>query len=93
MGFTFLIPVSLNKINEKQKNEYSSINSLYIVMRLNMLIMYWIRGIPQVMEHIQKKCQELLQKELNVPKVLLTTSCTHALEMTAILLEIGLVMR
>ena len=36
-----------------------------------------------------KKCQELLQKELNVPKVLLTTSCTHALEMTAILLEIG----
>ncbi len=35
-----------------------------------------------------KKCHALLEKELSVPKVLLTTSCTHALEMMAILLDI-----
>ena len=35
-----------------------------------------------------KKCQQLLQDELGVPKVLLTSSCTHALEMTALLLDI-----
>jgi dTDP-4-amino-4,6-dideoxygalactose transaminase len=35
-----------------------------------------------------KKCSELLQEQLGVPKVLLTTSCTHALEMSAILLDI-----
>jgi len=35
-----------------------------------------------------KKCHSLLEQELGVPRVLLTTSCTHALEMMAILLEI-----
>jgi len=35
-----------------------------------------------------KKCNELLERELGVSKVLLTTSCTHALEMAAILLDI-----
>jgi len=35
-----------------------------------------------------RKCHALLQQELGVPKVLLTTSCTHALEMAALLLEI-----
>jgi dTDP-4-amino-4,6-dideoxygalactose transaminase len=35
------------------------------------------------------KCQELLQRELGVPAVLLTTSCTHALELAALLLNIG----
>jgi dTDP-4-amino-4,6-dideoxygalactose transaminase len=35
-----------------------------------------------------KKCHLLLEQELDVPKVLLTTSCTHALEMTALLLDI-----
>ena len=35
-----------------------------------------------------KKCQALLEETLKVPKVLLTTSCTHALEMTALLLDI-----
>jgi dTDP-4-amino-4,6-dideoxygalactose transaminase len=35
-----------------------------------------------------KKCHELLEKELGVSKVLLTTSCTHALEMAALLLDI-----
>jgi len=35
-----------------------------------------------------KKCHALLEKELGVSKALLTTSCTHALEMAAILLEI-----
>ena len=35
-----------------------------------------------------KKCHALLEVELGVPKVLLTTSCTHALEMAALLLEI-----
>jgi dTDP-4-amino-4,6-dideoxygalactose transaminase len=35
-----------------------------------------------------KKCSELLERELGVAKVLLTTSCTHALEMAALLLDI-----
>lgn len=34
-----------------------------------------------------KKCQALLEEALDVPKVLLTTSCTHALEMAALLLD------
>src|SRR5512134_3247043 len=36
-----------------------------------------------------KKCHAFLEQELGVPKALLTTSCTHALEMSAILLDIG----
>jgi dTDP-4-amino-4,6-dideoxygalactose transaminase len=36
-----------------------------------------------------RRCHELLERELRVPKVLLTTSCTHALEMSAILLNIA----
>lgn len=35
-----------------------------------------------------KKCHALLERNLGVPKVLLTTSCTHALEMAALLLDI-----
>ena len=35
-----------------------------------------------------KKCHAYLEGQLGVPKVLLTTSCTHALEMSAILLDI-----
>lgn len=35
-----------------------------------------------------KKCHAFLEKELGIPKALLTTSCTHALEMSAILLDI-----
>ena len=35
-----------------------------------------------------KKCHSLLESILGVPKVLLTTSCTHALEMSALLLDI-----
>lgn len=35
-----------------------------------------------------KRCHSLLEQELGVPKVLLTTSCTHALEMAAILLNL-----
>jgi dTDP-4-amino-4,6-dideoxygalactose transaminase len=35
-----------------------------------------------------KKAAALLENELGVPKVLLTTSCTHALEMFALLLDI-----
>jgi len=35
-----------------------------------------------------KKCHSLLEDALGVPKVLLTTSCTHALEMAALLLDI-----
>jgi dTDP-4-amino-4,6-dideoxygalactose transaminase len=35
-----------------------------------------------------KKCHRLLEQELGAPKVLLTTSCTHALEMAALLLDI-----
>src|SRR5262245_55956680 len=36
-----------------------------------------------------KKCQALLEQIVGVPKALLTTSCTHALEMSALLLDIG----
>jgi dTDP-4-amino-4,6-dideoxygalactose transaminase len=36
-----------------------------------------------------RKCHELLEKELGAPRVLLTTSCTHALEMAGLLLECG----
>ncbi len=35
-----------------------------------------------------KKCHEFLEKELGASKVLLTTSCTDALEMAALLLDI-----
>ncbi|BEO99733.1 dTDP-4-amino-4,6-dideoxygalactose transaminase [Fusobacterium polymorphum] len=35
-----------------------------------------------------KKCNEWMEKKFNVKKVLLTTSCTHATEMTAILADI-----
>lgn len=35
-----------------------------------------------------KKCHAFLERELGVQKALLTTSCTHALEMSAILLNI-----
>ncbi|MFH1184776.1 MAG: dTDP-4-amino-4,6-dideoxygalactose transaminase [Chloroflexota bacterium] len=35
-----------------------------------------------------KRCHALLEEALGVPQVLLTTSCTHALEMAAMLLEI-----
>jgi dTDP-4-amino-4,6-dideoxygalactose transaminase len=36
---------------------------------------------------ITKKCHALLEEILGVPKVLLTTSCTHALEMSALLYQ------
>ena len=35
-----------------------------------------------------KKCHALFEQELGVAKALLTTSCTHALEMAALLLDI-----
>lgn len=35
-----------------------------------------------------KKCHTLLEETLGTPKALLTTSCTHALEMSALLLDI-----
>src|SRR5262245_14505869 len=35
-----------------------------------------------------KKCHALLEQLLGVPKALLTTSCTHALEMSALLLDV-----
>jgi dTDP-4-amino-4,6-dideoxygalactose transaminase len=38
--------------------------------------------------YFTKQSQDLLEKELGVPKVLLTTNCTHALEMAAHLLDI-----
>jgi dTDP-4-amino-4,6-dideoxygalactose transaminase len=36
-----------------------------------------------------KRCHELLERELKVKKALLTTSCTHALEMAALLLGVA----
>jgi dTDP-4-amino-4,6-dideoxygalactose transaminase len=55
-----------------------------------------LRYIAQAIEYGQisgdglfsNKCHALLEEALGVPKVLLTTSCTHALEMTALLLDI-----
>src|SRR4051812_25836643 len=35
-----------------------------------------------------RKCHELLERELGIKRALLTTSCTHALEMAALLLNI-----
>jgi dTDP-4-amino-4,6-dideoxygalactose transaminase len=35
-----------------------------------------------------KSCQQLLENLLNIDKALLTTNCTHALEMSALLLDI-----
>ncbi|MCS7070843.1 MAG: DegT/DnrJ/EryC1/StrS family aminotransferase, partial [Anaerolinea sp.] len=35
-----------------------------------------------------KRCHALLERELGVAKVLLTPSCTHALEMSALLLDL-----
>ena len=35
-----------------------------------------------------KRCHALLERELGVPKAMVTTSCTHALEMCALLLDI-----
>jgi dTDP-4-amino-4,6-dideoxygalactose transaminase len=39
--------------------------------------------------HFTRLCSQLLEAELGVSRVLLTTSCTHALEMTALLLDIA----
>lgn len=36
-----------------------------------------------------KLCHALIEEAVSVPKVLLTTSCTHALEMAALLLNLG----
>lgn len=36
-----------------------------------------------------RKCEALLKAELGAPRVLLTTSCTHALELSGMLLRIG----
>jgi dTDP-4-amino-4,6-dideoxygalactose transaminase len=38
--------------------------------------------------HFTRLCQNFIEKRYNIPKVLLTTSCTDALEMIALLLEI-----
>jgi dTDP-4-amino-4,6-dideoxygalactose transaminase len=35
-----------------------------------------------------KQCSHLIEESLGIPKALLTTSCTHALEMSALLLDI-----
>lgn len=35
-----------------------------------------------------RRCTQILEAELGVPKALLTTSCTHALEMSALLLDV-----
>jgi dTDP-4-amino-4,6-dideoxygalactose transaminase len=36
-----------------------------------------------------KRCEDLLEEAVGVPRVLLTTSCTHALELAAMLLDVG----
>ena len=57
---------------KEQKHVLESINS------------YKISGDGQ----FTKKCHQWFEKTLSCPKVLLTTSCTHALEMCAILCDI-----
>ena len=39
-------------------------------------------------QHFSKKCHALLEQILGVPRALVTTSCTHALEMCALLLDL-----
>ena len=39
--------------------------------------------------YYSKRCHALLEEALGVSRVMLTTSCTHALEMAALLLQIG----
>lgn len=39
--------------------------------------------------HFTKQCEKLLAAALDSPRVMLTTSCTDALEMAALLLELG----
>src|SRR5438046_5850591 len=36
-----------------------------------------------------RQCQDFLEKELGARKALLTTSCTHALELAALLLDLN----
>jgi dTDP-4-amino-4,6-dideoxygalactose transaminase len=36
-----------------------------------------------------RRCEDLLQRTLGVERALLTSSCTHALEMSALLLDVG----
>jgi dTDP-4-amino-4,6-dideoxygalactose transaminase len=36
-----------------------------------------------------RRCEQLLEEQLGVERVLLTTSCTHALEAAALLLDVG----
>ncbi len=36
-----------------------------------------------------RRCREFLEREIGVHRALLTTSCTHALEMAALLLDCG----
>jgi len=45
----------------------------------------WISGDGM----FTKKCSNYLEQILNTPRVLLTTSCTHALELAALLLEVN----
>jgi dTDP-4-amino-4,6-dideoxygalactose transaminase len=48
-----------------------------------------IRGVHLSGDGIfTRKCHQLLETELGVAKAMLTTSCTHALEMAALLLDI-----
>ncbi len=39
--------------------------------------------------HFTRRCSELLEREVGARKALLTTSCTHALEMCALLLDLA----
>lgn len=39
--------------------------------------------------HFTRQCSEFLERQLGVPRALLTSSCTHALEMCALLLDVA----
>jgi dTDP-4-amino-4,6-dideoxygalactose transaminase len=60
------------------------VNSAYAYLRQAVRNMHLSGDGP-----FTRRCHRLLEKLLRVPRALLTTSCTHALEMAALLLEIG----
>src|SRR3989304_8634298 len=63
-------------------------NPAYIGTEELYISQVWHSGLESGDGAFTKKCNAILEQTLGVEKVLLTTSCTHALEMAAILLDI-----
>jgi dTDP-4-amino-4,6-dideoxygalactose transaminase len=77
-------------------SDHSTINVPRIPFNRSSLVGREMQYIAEVMligqiggdQAFTKKCQALLERIVGVPRAMLTTSCTHALEMSALLLEI-----